>query len=260
MNNTIEHQVGVGYVRVSQERAAKNGYGLKEQEADIEKHAKYRGIRLFHTYKESQSGYDRDRPQLDKMIEDAKAGRFHVVIFPSIDRAGRSVKDIIDIESVLRRHDIDIVFVREGIDTSTPVGELFRNIMASIAQFEGRLIYDRLYKGKRRKALEGGYTGGWLPYGYRLKDNAVVVVKEEAVVVGNIFTWRAEGKPLKWICDELKRKGIKTKRGARWHVSTIQGILGNRFYTGRIEFEGAFIRAQHDAIISDILFQKCQEI
>jgi DNA invertase Pin-like site-specific DNA recombinase len=58
---------------------------------------------------------------------------------------------------------VDTVFLREGVDTSMPTGELFRNIMASLAEFEGRVIYERLSKGKRRKATEGGYTGSWLP-------------------------------------------------------------------------------------------------
>jgi hypothetical protein len=39
-------------------------------------------------------------------------------------------------------------------------------------------------------------------------------------------------------------------------VSTVSGILGNRFYTGRVEFEGELIRAQHDAIVSDLAFRQ----
>lgn len=252
--------VGVGYIRVSQERSVKNGYGLQAQGVAVEEYAAFRGIRLFHVYKESQSGYDRERPELDKMLGHATEGKFNVVIFPSIDRVARSVKDVIEIETHLRKHNIDIIFVREGIDTSTPVGELFRNVMASIAQFEGRLIYDRLSKGKHRKALEGGYTGGWLPYGYREEGGRVIVVKGEARVIEQIFQWRSKGWSLQWICDKLNKGKVPTKRNGAWHVSTIQGMLGNRFYTGRVEVEGEFIRAQHDAIISDLLFEKCQEI
>jgi site-specific DNA recombinase len=61
---------------------------------------------------------------------------------------------------------VTVVFVREGVDTSTPMGQFFRNICASVAQFEGKLMYECLSKGKRRKAAEGDYTGGRLPYGY----------------------------------------------------------------------------------------------
>ncbi|MEW6116427.1 MAG: recombinase family protein [Nitrospirota bacterium] len=54
----------------------------------------------------------------------------------------------------------------------------------------------------------------------------------------------------------LRPSGVES---GKWQVSTIRGILGNRFYTGRVEFEGTFIRAQHDAIVSDVLFRKCSK-
>jgi len=134
------------------------------------------------------------RSALDRLLAEAKKGNFHVVVFPSIDRAGRSVRDVIEIDRALRAAGVDTIFLREGVDTSTPTGELFRNIMASLAEFEGRVIYERLSKGKRRKASEGGYTGGWLPYGYRrAEDGSVQVMPEEAEVVKRIFDWAAEG-------------------------------------------------------------------
>ena len=246
-----------GYVRVSQERNARNGYGLEVQETDIQRYIEYKRLSRVGIYREAgASGYERERPELDRLLADAKAGKLDVVIFPSIDRAGRSVKDIIEIDAMLRDAGVDIVFLREGIDTSTPTGELYRNIMAAVAQFEGKLIYERMSKGKRRKAAEGGYTGGWLPYAYRLDSGRVVVVREEAQVVDRIFRWRVKGRTLAWICDRLNANGAKTRRNGKWRVSTVRGMLANRFYTGRVEFEGQFIRAQHDAVVSDVLFRQ----
>jgi len=193
-----------GYIRVSQERAAKNGYGLPAQEAEIRKHIEYKGWELVDIYPENGvSGYKKDRPALEKLLRDAREDRFDVVVFTSIDRVGRSVKDVIEIDGFLRKHDVDTVFLREGVDTSTPTGALYRNIMSSVAEFEGRLIYERLSKGKREKASEGGYIGGWLPYGYARHGDGVVVVKEEAEVIEQVFRWKAEGKTLQWTCDRL---------------------------------------------------------
>jgi len=250
-----------GYVRVSQERNARNGYGLGAQEAEVRRYAEYKGLTRVGFYREAgASGYERERPELERLLVDAKAGKLDVVVFPSIDRAGRSVKDVIEIDAALRDAGVDIVFLREGIDTATPTGELYRNIMAAVAQFEGRLIYERMSKGKRRKAAEGGYTGGWLPYGYRLEDGRAVVVAKEARVVERVFGWRAEGRSLRWIVRRLDGNGAKTQRNGKWHVSTVRSILGNRFYTGRVEFEGEFIKAQHDAIVSDVLFRRAVAI
>ena len=113
-----------GYIRVSQERNARNGYGLGAQEQDIKRYADYRRLALQPIYREAgASGYERGRPELERMLADAEAGAFQVAIFPSIDRAGRSVRDVIDIDAKLRAAGVDIVFLREGIDTSTPTGE-----------------------------------------------------------------------------------------------------------------------------------------
>lgn len=250
-------QRAAGYVRVSQERNARNGYGLEAQQADIQRFVDYKRLRRVRFYREAgASGYERERPELERLLADAKAGEFDVVVFPSIDRAGRSVKDVIEIDAALREAGVDIVFLREGIDTATPTGELYRNIMAAVAQFEGRIIYERMSKGKRRKAAEGGYTGGWLPYGYRLEAGRVVVVREEARVVDRIFRWRARGLSFDAICKRLNESDTKTKRNGQWRVSTLMGMLANRFYTGRVEFDGEPIRAQHDAIVSDVLFRQ----
>ncbi len=116
-------------------------------------------------------------------MADAKAGAFDDVVFPSIDRAGRSVRDVIEIDQALQAAGITTLFLREGIDTSTATGEFFRNIMASLAEFEGQLIYERLSKGKRKKRSEGRYTGGWITYGHRRDEEGnIVVVQEEAEV------------------------------------------------------------------------------
>ncbi len=145
-----------GYVRVSQERNARNGWGLGAQEADVARYVQFKNWEPGEVYREEGvSGYEKDRPALQRLLADAKAGAFDVVIFPSIDRAARSVRDMIDIDTALRKAGVDVIFVREGVDTSTPTGELYRNIIAAVAQWEGRIIYERMSKGKRKKASEG---------------------------------------------------------------------------------------------------------
>ncbi len=247
------------YIRVSQERNARNGYGLDAQHADIRRYAEYKGLGEIGLYREAgASGYERERPELDRLLADAKAGKFAVVIFPSIDRTARSVKDVIEIDATLKKAGVAVVFLREGIDTSTPVGEFFRNVMASLAQLEGRLIYERMSKGKRRKAVQGGYTGGWLPYGYRLENGRAVIVPEEAQVVRRVFRWRAEGRTLQWICDRLDESDVETLRGGTWRVSTVRRMLRNRFYAGLVKLGKEFVRGQHDAIIMDSIPQTSQ--
>jgi site-specific DNA recombinase len=249
-----------GYVRVSQERAAKNGYGLGAQEHEVRRFVKYKGWTLVDLYREEGvSGYRKDRPAMDRLLADARAGRFNVAVFPSIDRAGRSVRDVIEIDRTLRAAGVDTVFLREGVDTSTPTGELLRNIMASLAEFEGRVIYERLSKGKRRKAAEGGYTGGWVPYGYRRTDDGTIaVVPEQAAVVERIFRWAAEGRTLPWIAARLREEHAPTRNGGAWRPSTIRGMLRNPFYMGLVQLDGELVRAQHEPVVPHTLVDACR--
>jgi site-specific DNA recombinase len=178
-----------GYVRVSQERNVER-QGLGAQEADVARHVEYMRWVLVGLYREEGvSGYKRERPALERMLADAKAGRFDVAVFPSIDRIARSVRDTIDIEKELRDRGVSVAFVREGIDTATPVGAFFRNIMSSIAEFEGHLMHKRMLGGLRAKAAKGGYTGTWLPYGHEAVDGKVVVVEAQAAdeLTGTVY-------------------------------------------------------------------------
>ncbi|MCI0548052.1 MAG: recombinase family protein, partial [Candidatus Rokubacteria bacterium] len=87
-------------------------------EQEVRRFVEYKGWTLVDLYREEGvSGYKKQRPAMDRLLADAKAGRFDVAVFPSIDRAGRSVRDVIEIDRALRAAGVDTVFLREGVDT-----------------------------------------------------------------------------------------------------------------------------------------------
>lgn len=259
MNNaTLSKTIrAAGYIRVSQKPAADKGYGLDAQEIEIHRHIEFMRWEMAELYREEGvSGYLRERPELQRLLHDAGQDKFDVVIFPSIDRMGRSVKGAIEIEKKLRQHGVGVVFMREGIDTSTPVGTFFRNVMSSIAEFEGKLISERLHKGQAAKAAQGGYTGEWLAYGYRVVEGQVVIVEEEAVVVRQLFTWRAEGYSLLWIKRRLDADNVPPPRGKAWYRGSIRDMCRNRYYTGMRKYSGGWVPGQHPSIVSEDLFHQ----
>jgi len=249
-----------GYVRVSQEKSV-HKFGLDAQTNDVNRYVEYRGWRPASIYREEGvSGYRRDRPELERLLADARAGRFDVVVFPSIDRAARSVADMIDIDAILRDANVGVIFVREGVDTSSPMGQFFRNVCASVAQFEGELMYERLTKGKLRKAALGGYIGGHLPFGYKSVNASAVVDEEAAEVVRFVFRLRIAENPFSRIVDELKRRGAKTARGGRWGWGAVGSILGNPYYAGWLRRGGELARGCHEPIISVKTFNGAQDV
>jgi DNA invertase Pin-like site-specific DNA recombinase len=93
------------------------------------------------------SGAQRRRPQLDALMKDAYKRRFDVVLVWKFDRFARSVKHLVDSLEEFRALGIDFISFTEGVDTTTPSGELLFHIMGAVAQFERDLIAERVRAG-----------------------------------------------------------------------------------------------------------------
>lgn len=93
------------------------------------------------------SGAQRRRPQLDAMMKDARKRLFDVVLVWKFDRFARSVKHLVDSLEEFRALGIDFISFTEGVDTTTPSGELLFHIMGAVAQFERDLIAERVRAG-----------------------------------------------------------------------------------------------------------------
>jgi len=93
------------------------------------------------------SGAQRRRPQLDSLMKDARKRLFDVVLVWKFDRFARSVKHLVDSLEEFRALGIDFISFTEGVDTTTPSGELLFHIMGAVAQFERDLIAERVRAG-----------------------------------------------------------------------------------------------------------------
>ena len=141
----------IGYARVS----------TKDQNLDLQIEALEKAG-CEKIYQEKISGATKNRPELDKMIEQFRKGDELYVW--RLDRLGRSLKNIIDLVLSLNDKGIIIKGLMEGVDTSTLNGRLFLNIMASLAEYERELIRERTNAGLQ-SARARGRTGG-RPKGY----------------------------------------------------------------------------------------------
>ena len=108
-------------------------------------------------YQEKISGTTKNRPELDKMIEQFREG--DELFVWRLDRLGRSLKNIIDL--VLRLSDKGIIIkgITDGVDTSTMNGRLFLNLMASLAEYERELIKERTNVGLQSARARGRLGG-----------------------------------------------------------------------------------------------------
>lgn len=136
----------LGYARVSTD----------EQNLDrqIDALNKYGVDVLFN---EKMSGTKRERPELNKLIERMSAG--DTVVIESLSRLGRSTKDLIELMELFNARGVNLVSLKESIDTSSSTGKLLFTLMSALAQFERDLISERTVEGLKSARARGRMGG-----------------------------------------------------------------------------------------------------
>lgn len=243
----------VGYLRVSTEGQANDGFGIDAQERAIRAFALSQGYDLVELVRdEAVSGSTRpaDRPGFARVVELAEGQEFSVLLVYKFDRLARHLLHAVTTVHDLRdRFGIVLRSVSEPIDTSSPVGEMIFTILAGMAQQERVTITERTMGGRREKAAQGGFAGGRAPYGYTHdQDRNLVIVPAEADVVRRIFAERAAGHALKRIADGLNRDGIASPTGGTWRAGGIHYLLDNPKYSGNIEYLFTFGGAEQHVL------------
>ena len=129
------------------------------QLCDLRPLAKARGYEIVGEYTDTISGAKAKRPGLDKLMSDARRGRFDGVLLWSFDRMARSVKHFLEVLDELNHLNIALISFRENIDTSGPLGRAMIVIVAAISELERSIIVERVKSGMRRAKLEGRQIG-----------------------------------------------------------------------------------------------------
>ena len=101
----------------------------------------------------------KDRPALDEMMKLATQRKFEVVMCWSIDRLGRSLQHLVEILNELQAMKIDLFFMQQGMDTTTPSGRMIFSVFGAIGEFERNLIRERVIAGQQRARASGVHIG-----------------------------------------------------------------------------------------------------
>ena len=129
------------------------------QLADLRRYARQRFECLREYVDRGISGTQRHRPQLDVLVKDARKRMFDVVLVWKFDRFARSLKHLIDSLEEFRALGIDFISYTEGVDTTTPTGQLLFHVVGAVAQFERDLIVERVRAGMAHARAMGKRIG-----------------------------------------------------------------------------------------------------
>lgn len=214
------------------------------------------------------SGGNMDRPALARLMEDIKAGKIQTVVVYKIDRLTRSLMDFSKLVEVFDTHGVTFVSITQSFNTTTSMGRLTLNVLLSFAQFErevaGERIRDKIAASKRK----GMWTGGTVPLGYDPVNRKLIVNTEEAAHVRHIFQRYLELGNLNDLYQDLNRHGIRGKPRqlkdriadpAPFCSSTVQYLLSNPIYIGKVRHKGQVYDGQHEPIVPLELWQAVQD-
>jgi DNA invertase Pin-like site-specific DNA recombinase len=110
-------------------------------------------------FQEFASGSKESRPELDRMLQRIRNKEFDIIMVWRLDRLGRSLKHLLQLIEEFNRKNVKFVSLTEGFDTTTAQGELFFSIAGAFAQFERKLIQERVNAGLSRAKAEGKILG-----------------------------------------------------------------------------------------------------
>ena len=220
------------------------------------------------------------RPEYQRLMAEAKSGKFDLVVTTSVDRMSRSVVNLLEMVQELRDYGIDYRSIHEDVKFIGPMGEMMLTQYAAFAELQSSMLSAHSKRGREERLRQGLYS--WRPpYGYELCDHTCPateshmgchVNEDKAKVVRKVFRLYASGTYSQMeISDLLNADGYRTNGfsadrvgidllGNRWTSDAIARMLKTRFYISDLEFNGKSLPGIHEPILTKEDFERVQAV
>jgi site-specific DNA recombinase len=207
------------------------------------------------------SGGNIERPALQQLLGDIRAGRIDIVVVYKVDRLTRSLADFARLVEIFDKEGVSFVSVTQQFNTTSSMGRLTLNVLLSFAQFEREITGERIRDKIAASKQKGLWMGGIVPLGYDATERTLTINPAEAETVRQIFALYRELGCVRRVSDEADRLGLRTKHrtmangtaggGKPLSRGHIYQLLANPIYTGQIAHKGQLYPGQHPALIDD---------
>ena len=296
-----KHYIAGLYYRLSQEDERQGeSVSIDNQRTILRKYAEERGFEIHDEYiDDGVSGTTFQRPEVQRLLDDAKTGVINTIIVKDLSRFGRNYIEVGQyVDYVFPAFGIRFIAIQDNVDTENrdsgamemmPIMNVFNEWHAANTSKKIRAV-------RRSNAKEGIYTAKKASYGYKMgtdKKRAPVIDEETAPIVKRIFEMYASGMSPRKISEILNLEGIPspatyayTQSGQKpkpnvvglWTAVTIREMLNKIIYIGHMpqlrwtslsyknhkrfrkdESEWTVVYNNHEPIISQELWDKVQE-
>ena len=221
------------------------------------------------------------RPAFLRMLEDARSGKFDLIVTREVCRFARNVVDTLVVTRELKNIGVEVFFIEDNIWTMDGDGELRLSLMATLAQEESRKTSERVKAGQKISRDNGVLYGNGNILGYDRVGDTYVINEEQAETVRMIFDLYLQGYGSMKIANILTERKRKTASGlVKWSISNIMRAIRNATYTGTKCYNKSrsnnfleqkrinnldmstyeYIEGDFPAIVSQEVWDKAQEI
>ena len=230
------------YARVSsgkdamlQSLAAQVSYysGLIQRQPDWE----YAGVYAD----EALTGTKDNRPELQRLLADCRAGKVDRILTKSISRFARNTVTLLQTVRELKHLGVDVYFEEQNIHSTSADGELMLTILASYAQEESLSVSENCKWRIRQRFAKGELVGLRNLFGYSIHEGRVEIDPERAAIIRMIFEDYLSGIGGTKIARKLQEMQIPTLRGGKWDAYRVSVILRNEKYTGDALLQKQFV-------------------
>lgn len=249
------------YTRKSTDEGLEKEYNTLEAQRDagenFVKSQKHQGWILIPDHYDDGgfSGGNMNRPALQRLLKDVADGKVNMIVVYKIDRLTRSLTDFAKMVDIFDKYHCSFVSVTQNFNTADSMGRLTLNMLLSFAQFEREISGERIRDKVAASKKKGIWMGGCVPYGYQPINRKLTIKPEEAKVIKFMFEKYLEYKSPQAVGKLLEEAGMKT-----FTRSSIDRMLQNPIYIGKINHHGTLYDGQHEAIISETIFDAVQKI
>lgn len=276
------------YPRVSTEMQV-DGFSLDAQKNKLMRYAEREEMQVVNIYEDAgKSGKSIEgRPSFKRMLSDIENGlEIDYILVYKLSRFGRNAADILSSIEFVQSYGVNLICTDEGIDSSQATGKLLISVLSAVSEIERENIIEQTMNGRKEKARQGGWNGGFAPYGYYLEDGNLFIQENEALAVRIIFDkFVNENIGFAKIAKLMNLQGIEkvlrhNGRTTCWTSAFVNKIIDNPVYAGKIAFgrrakekikgtrddyrlvkQDNYILSEgkHEAIIDEILWEAAKE-
>ena len=256
-----DHRLIAMYGRVSTREQAEYGYSVLDQEDKMNKYLDYidekgetKNRRAY--LDKGESAKDLNRTYMLDLIDDIRKNRVKAVVIHNLDRLTRRMTDFIFLIELFEKHDVELISLREKIETNSAMGRFLVFIIILIAEWEREAISERTIRGIDRSAMEGNYTfgRGKIPLGYKREEKKLLIDYEVKHIIELIFTEIASGKHTASSLARYMEMNYPTDT-FKWTEDKVSKIIRNEIYSGVFVNKRIRVEEHSPSIVKRELFE-----